>query len=89
MMPVKTNEPSKFQQYSPAKDKKGHAYKLSLGLGGDDMSLGLPAPHLGPHFARSNATLRDLVLAQRTPDSELDYEEAMEVGQQGVADVRA
>ena len=89
MTPVETNEPSKSQQHPPATNKKGHAYKLSLGLGDDDMSLGLPTPHLGPHFARSNATLRDLVLAQRTPDSELDYEDAMEVGQQGVADVRA
>ena len=70
-------------QYSPDAERQGpgHAPKLNLNLHGEDMStIGLPTPHLGPHFARSSLTLREFVLARgKTPspglEKTLDFEE--------------
>ena len=73
---------AKFSQNEAQETKKkGHAPQLSLHLDGDEgWSMGLPEPNLGPHFARSSNTLRDLVIPNgektlnrdRTPERDME-----------------
>ena len=92
---------SKFPQDASNEILKRHAPKLSLGLGTDNFSdFGnldterrppLPTPNLGPHFSKSNATLRDFMLSLQNGQSGTEGEKAVEaaLGPQGREQVRA
>ena len=96
-----TTASSRSPQYTPDGNPKNHAPKLSLGLGNGNFSdFGtfdterrppLPTPNFGPHFSKSNATLRDFMFSLQNGQSGTEGEKAVEtgIGPQGREQVRA